>query len=167
MGLDSYDAVLRFLLASIEQSGPKQEIARGKIAELGGPKDQLKGRNLQQAISGIENLEKVKARLAELPEPDAATLQWFLTTVENYRLGLRTAILPFAKKLPHRAGLSPTFTPEEADAFCKKIDHLCESGIRRKEAQRQVAENAGVSLRTIQRIWSDRRGTHTNPTVTS
>lgn len=157
MGLDGYEAVMQFLLSNIEQSGARQEIVRATVVDMGGPVDRVKGDQLHKTYAAIDNLEKARAFLAELPEPEPATLEWFLTTAKNLPIQSRENLLPFAKRLPHRAGISPSLKPEEADGICKQIRQLIASGIKTKEAQRQIAARKGLSLRTIQRIYAQRR----------
>ena len=157
MGFDSYEAVLQFLLGGIEQPGAGQEIARDAITELGYPKDELKGAKLYKALTTIESRDKVKARLATLPEPDAATLQWFLTTAKNLPLLFRAKLLPLAKKLPHASGLKPSLTEQEAKHVHEQIQRLVASGKGMKEAQRLVAGQQRKSLRTIQRICAEQK----------
>jgi uncharacterized protein YoaH (UPF0181 family) len=145
------------LLTGIEQSGAGQEIARDAISELGYPKDQLKGVSLHKALTAIDSREKVKERLAALPEPDAATLKWFLATAKNLPLLYRAALLPFVKKLPHPAGKKPRLTPQEAQDVYEQIRRLVASGMGTKEAQRLVAGQRSMSLRTIQRVCAEQK----------
>ena len=157
MGLDGYEAVMQYLLSNIEQPGARQEIVRAAVVDMGLPEDRVNGDQLHKTYAAIDSRENARAALAELPEPDAATLEWFLTTAKSLPIQSRERLLPFAKKLPHRAGISPSLKPEEADAVCKQIKQLIANGIKTKEAQRQIAARRGLSLRTIQRIYAQRR----------
>ena len=151
IGLDGYDAVMQYLLSNIDHPGTGQEIARGVVVEAGIQKERVRGKKFHKVYAAIASREKAQAVLAALPEPRPETVEWFLTAAKDLPLMLRAGFLAAGKKLPHAAGQSPSLTPEEAKAVRAQIGKLVEGGLGTKEAQRQVAAQRHLSLRTIQR----------------
>jgi hypothetical protein len=84
MGLDGYEAVMQYLVSNIRQPGVGQEMVREMLVDVSAQKDGLTGEKVREIYSGIDSRQKLQAYLAELPEPEPATLEWFLAAAKKH-----------------------------------------------------------------------------------
>ena len=69
-----------------------------------------------------------------------------------------------AKELPADPGGHPrVFTPHEKAEVCSEIGVLLDQGVILQDAQTRLAQRKGVSVRTIQRVWQNRKDLATGP----
>jgi hypothetical protein len=100
-----------------------------------------------------------EAVLLRLPEPQSEQLEALLDQLSSSLPNLRRLLLPFAKRLPFPAGGRPKklASPGERQKIRDEIGLLMAKGLTTENAQGQLAQREGVSRRTIQRIWQERK----------
>jgi len=114
------------------------------------------------AILGlIDTPEKAEAVFRSLPEEQAPELEKFLRWfLKEWLPSQRAYAQSMAKHLPQRrAGGAPSTIPsdEECRDICNEISSLHRKGVSLGLAQRRLARKRALSLRTVQRIWAQRR----------
>ena len=150
------EGVMRLALRLIEGSKANEDFLRAVIVKVRGRADGLDGKDLHATLSRIQSREKVTALLADAPEPPPTVVANQLAEFREAPRVFREVMLPLIKALPHRAGRSPSLTSEEAAMACQKVERLkSQYGRGTKEAQRQVAREQGIDLRTVQRYWAE------------
>jgi len=104
----------------------------------------------------------VEAILMKEPEPDSEKQKAILEAIRLLPYQLRKAVPQIAKeisqKLPRPPGGRPgSLTPEDHKHVCREIGRLMgDDGLSLPDAEMRVAQQKGVSVRTIQRSWQRR-----------
>jgi hypothetical protein len=110
----------------------------------------------------VRNHASLESVLAKEPEPTTEQLAAAVQAIELFpyqiRRRLPEAIKEAQKHLPREPGGRPqAVKPEEYPKVCEEIGRLFARGTPLKIAQERVAQRRGVSQRTIQRIWQNRK----------
>lgn len=105
----------------------------------------------------MRSRKALEATLFKYPEPKAEELEELLGFLRTFPYQLRRTFPKALKELPHDpGGHPPSFTASECREICSRIGALLAQGVRLKDAQSRLAQQKGVSLRTIQRVWQKR-----------
>lgn len=103
----------------------------------------------------------VEAILMKEPEPDPEKLEAALQTIRLLPYQLRKGLPQIAKdvsqKLPRPyGGRARRLNPEDCRHACREIGRLLGEALSLPDAEMRVAQQKGVSVRTIARAWQNR-----------
>lgn len=105
----------------------------------------------------MQNRGAFRDWLYHVDEPDPAELDQGLQLLPNLVYIIRQFATPVAKKMPYPPGGAPSATtPEQRKEICAEIQRLYDGGFRLGAAYKRIAKHYGISLRSVQRIWSER-----------
>ena len=123
------------------------------------------GTDFAPAAFSTENLEKINTRekfltmVGSMPEQAAPEIEGFFNHVMKEVLpSHRGALEKMAEQLPHNPGGRPSMrpSPEACLKICNKISDLHRNGLGKIKAQQRAADEWGLTLRMVQRIWAER-----------
>jgi hypothetical protein len=162
-GEEDYEGSIKTLRQNI-QAFPSMPFLLHDIAHELYPtneRDTINPANFVDILGLIDNKEKLRSVLAELPEDDAPRLETFLQWMLKTLLpSMRTKAQWMAKHLPQRrAGGPPKKMPGPAECrrICEEINELHGKGVLLGVAQKRIAMRKEFSLRMVQRIWAERK----------
>jgi hypothetical protein len=159
-GCDSHESVIAKLRTLVKdpvsaQFAHEQARKTFQMKEL----DSIRPGNLYELFSLVSSTEKEKNFLESLPEESAPQIELQLQEIlKNTLPNMRAGFIEVAKRLPHRRGGRPRTAPKEGECrqICEEILGLIGKGYETGYAQRRVATNWDLSLRTTERIWHRR-----------
>lgn len=104
----------------------------------------------------------LEAMLIREPEPRPEELDAAICAIQLLPYQLRKALpgatKEAAKQLPRPPGGRPRLLiPEECRQACRQIGALLGDGVELGDAQKRVAQQERISLRTMQRVWQKRK----------
>ena len=109
-------------------------------------------------LKPVRTREGFREILLEEPEPSRADLLMLLATMRGLPFLFRKMLPKLAKELPPDPGGHPrSLTPQESLDVCVEVGVLLGQGVALTDAQTRVAQRKDVSVRTIQRVWQNRK----------
>jgi hypothetical protein len=103
------------------------------------------------------NREQLTELLLAGPDSSPEEMETVLTIIRTLPYLLRSYLQDTAKALPPSPGGRPReLTAEQRKEVCLKIGHLYGMGVEMRDAQKRMAQQYNVSLRTIERAWQER-----------
>jgi hypothetical protein len=115
---------------------------------------------LETLIKPLADRSAFRKRLRRAEKPESDQWQELLRKIKTILNDFRPVILATGKKLPHPLGGRPTAKSVEGneEKICVDISDLHRKRVPLKVAYSRVAKKYKVSARTIERIWSKRKG---------
>ena len=121
-----------------------------------------------RSLRPIRTREAFLAKLLKEPEPEPfeleAQVEMIYLLPYTIRKVMPAALHEFSQTLPHDPGGRPrALSDNESRYVCQEIGKLIAQGVSRLEAQNRLAQRMGqkkgqdVSLRSVQRVWQNRR----------
>jgi hypothetical protein len=111
----------------------------------------------QQLWTHATNREELTKLLLAGPDSSPEEMENVLALIRTLPYFLRSHLQEAAQALPPSPGGRPReLTPEQRKEVCLKIGHLYGMGVEIRDAQKRMAQQYSVSLRTIQRAWQER-----------